>query len=39
MSKGSEFDRVERLNDAPSKLDPLIQMNDDLISPLGTAHK
>ena len=30
--KDSEFDRMERLNDSPSKVDPLNQKNDELIS-------
>jgi len=32
MSKECEFDRVERLIDSPSKLDPLLQENDELMS-------
>ena len=32
MSKDSEIDRVERLIDSPSKLDPLIQGDDELLS-------
>ena len=39
MSKGSEFDRVERLIDSPSKLDPLIQEKDESISILVVGVK
>ena len=39
MSKDSEFDPVERLIDSPSKLDPLIQDNDELISILVVSVK
>ena len=42
MSKDSEFDRVERLVDSSSKLDPLIQENDEatsLVVRVETAEK
>ncbi len=39
MSKGSEFDRVERLIDSPSKLGPLIQEKDESISILVVGVK
>ena len=39
MSKDSEFDRVERLIDSPSKLDPLIEENDELIPILVVSVK
>ncbi len=39
MSKDSEFDRVERLIDWPSKLEHLIQENDQLISLIVVSVK
>ena len=39
MSKDSEFDRVDRLIDSPSKLDPLIHENDELMSILVVSVK
>ena len=39
MSKDSEFDCVERLIDSPSKLEPLNQENDELMSSLVVSVK
>ena len=39
MSKDSEFDRLERLIDSPSKIDPLSQENDELVSILVVSVK
>ena len=39
MSKDSEFDRVAQFIASPSKLDPLIQENDELVSILVVSVK